>query len=206
MKRCRYKSFAVSYLFACLPILGARVDPPPPCVFHGSEPGECHVSIESELRIKKGTGGFELVVKTKNRSRASVFVVESNARYDFSVAVKDLWGNAVPLTESEKSHRSPLRSTLNFVLELKPSEETTTEFPLSSMFVFQETGAYQVLVSRYILREGSETGLRSYAQVLETSQSRLLRFVVGTNGLQRVQLSDGSWQDVLDSTKKKVSQ
>jgi hypothetical protein len=119
MKRCRYKSFAVSYLFACLPILGARVDPPPPCVFHGSEPGECHVSIESELRIKKGTGGFELVVKTKNRSRASVFVVESNARYDFSVAVKDLWGNAVPLTESEKSHRSPLRSTLNFVLELK---------------------------------------------------------------------------------------
>lgn len=204
MKHCKYVYVGVGYLFLCQPSLGVRVEAPRPCVFDGTESDHCRVSIESDVRTIKDSSRLELVVTTKNRSAIPVFVVESDPRYDVSVSVKDVWGNVLPFTESEKYHQSHFRVFRNFLLELKPSEETTMELPLSSMFVFAQPGEYQVIVRRDILKDDSVIGVNSYAQILERSQSKPLRFVLGKNGLRSVQLPDGSWRDVPDSATENV--
>jgi hypothetical protein len=80
------------------------------------------------------------------------------------------------------------------------------ELPLFSMFVFAQPGEYQVIVTRNILKDGSVTGVSSYAQVLERSQSKLMKFVLGINGVQAVQLPDGSWRDVPYSATENVGE
>ena len=122
MKRCNYLGCGIGYLFLCQPILGVRIEAPLPCVFDSMESNRCRVSIESEVRRIKGSSRYELVVKTKNRSAIPVTVIESNPRYDVTVEVKDVWGNALPFTESERFHQAHLHMTRNFRLELKPAD------------------------------------------------------------------------------------
>jgi hypothetical protein len=119
---------------------------------------ECSISISTKKKLYESGEPISIIVELKNVGAADLFVERGGfARYDFTVLFNDK--EHVPHTLYGKKILERKQIGSLAMLDLKPGEKTSMEFPLSRLFDFSLSGYYEISVTRKIKDPVTKTWL-----------------------------------------------
>lgn len=137
-------------LSVCVPILLIGQTPGPSC---------CQMKIDSDT----GTAGI-LKIAIKNLNQPLVTLFETSPDVDFEVLLTSDTGADVIPTEYGRSLLTREKGGRRILRELKVSESFSENLDLFALFTLK-SGAYTIVVSRYVTCRGTRFPLRTTAKI-----------------------------------------